>query len=219
MKIILKNAAILAVVTVLFCAPGSLRAQAMERFGAGFTFGVRGGLSVPNPSSVTVPYPAQNTKKPAFGIFADYNLSESFVIHAELLYLTQSQIYDLYLTDDQGNVIDVIETETSRMYVHVPILAKIRVVSKGWVTPIVFAGPAVSVAVRISTTPDIAAPDYTPEFKDVNLSFVIGGGLEAAVGRLLFSLDARYDLGFADLHSTGVEPKTNALMIMAGIGF
>ena len=48
---------------------------------------------------------------------------------------------------------------------------------------------------------------------------VFGGGLEAAVGNIVFSVDVRYDLGFADIRFESTDAKTNALMVTAGFGF
>jgi len=223
MNTTLNKTVVWALVVVFFIIPGGLLAQAQERAGSAISFGIKGGLSLPTPASVDSgdpDYPSVNPKKPVFGVFVAYNRSRNFAYQLEIFYLTQSLITsNIFITDDQGNIIFEGPVEDLRMYIHIPVLAKFRIVNKSPVTPIVFAGPAMSVAVKTSTKPEIAAPIYTPEFKDVNLSLVFGGGLEAAVGRFVLSLDVRYDLGFADLHASGIDPKTNALMFMAGIGF
>jgi hypothetical protein len=216
MNTTLNKTVVWALVVVFFIIPGGLLAQAQERAGSAFSFGIKGGLSLPTLSStVDERYP----NKPVFGVFVAYNHSPNFATQLEILYLTQSLGWNCIFTDDQGNIIYEGPAEDLRMYIHIPFLAKFRIMNKSPVTPIVFAGPAMSVLLKTSTKPEIAAPDWTLEYRAVNLSFFCGGGLEAAVGRLVLSLDVRYDLGFADIHINIDEHKTNALMFMAGIGF
>ena len=216
MNTTLNKTVVWALVVVFFIIPGGLLAQAQERAGSAFSFGIKGGFSLPTlSSSVDESYP----NKPVFGVFVKYYRSPNFAAQLEVFYLTQSLVWNCISTDDQGNIIYEGPAEDLRMYIHIPVLGKFRIVNKSPVTPVLFAGPAMSVLVKTSTKPEIAAPDWTPEYRAVNFSFVFGGGLEAAVGRLVLSLDVRYDLGFADIHINIDEHKTNALMFMAGIGF
>jgi hypothetical protein len=209
MKTIFRKAVVLALAILFSAAPKSMIAQG-DQSNERYFIGVRGGFSLPADTPVDEVFPGIYPSKPVFGIFllAISNKFPWFSGQWEVLYLAQSAIYDAFLG----------EVETSRKYIQLNGILKLRLSSKSLVTPILFAGPAFTFLLKTSRIPDIEDP-LNPKFNNVIYSFVFGGGLDAEVGKLLLSLDVRYDQGYDALGWESKDPKPNMLLVMAGIGF
>jgi hypothetical protein len=222
MKACLNKAVVLAMAAVISGAPGSLLAQEKEHVFSG----VAGGLSLFTGSSVDeMSFPGIYPNRPVFGVFftdTDYFKGEYDLWAGsgklEIFYLAQSSFYDYYLRDDLGNIFAGYKVECLRTFVQIDVLNKIRLSSKGRVTPVLLAGPALAIPLKTSRKPDVEDPP-PDKYKRAILSLVFGVGLEAKAGKLLLSFDVRYDVGFDTLSWARLDPKPDALLIMAGIGF
>jgi len=222
MKTCLNKAVVLALVAVFFVAAGDLSAQTKEHNYLGIT----GGLSMFSASSVdAIDFPGIYPNRPVFGVFVtDLNYTDDedsyFEVTGklEVFYLAQSAFYDVFIRDDLGNIIEAIKVECSRNYFQIDMLSKTRLLGKGRATLALLAGPALAVPLKTSRKPDVEDPP-PDKYKRAILSLVFGVGLETKVGELLLSLDIRYDVGFDTLSWARLDPKPDALLIMAGIGF
>lgn len=189
---------------------------------ASIDLGVKGGFSLSNLNwSGDGPEGGwSNLTKPIFGAFVAFNLSQTFAIQPEL-----------YLWQGGAQIVDSFEGDTYKMqllfnYLHVPVLAKVRLIKEGKVRPILFAGPAFSF---LMTAKQKAWYNGSPKgeedvkeyLKSTDLSAVFGGGLEFHLNKIMLVLDVRYNLGFTniDKESEDTTIKNKAIMIMAGIGF
>ena len=188
--------------------------------------GITGGLSLFTASSVdAMSFPGINPSRPVIGVFMtnlDYTDNEDSYFEVtgklEALYLAQSAFYDVLIRDDLGNIIEAIKVECSRKYFQIDMLSKTRLAGKGRVTLAFLAGPALAIPLKTSWKPDVENPPPA-KYKRAILSCVFGAGMEAKVGRSLLSLDVRYDMGFDTLSWARLDPKPDALLILAGIGF
>jgi Outer membrane protein beta-barrel domain len=205
----------LIVLTVFLC----VAAFAPRPAAASVDFGLKGGLSLSNITWSSGDVDATSLMKPVFGAFVAFNLGPVFAIQPEVYYWTGGAKSE----DVFGE--DVVEMQLKFNYIHVPLLAKLRFGS-GSVKPMLFAGPAVSfltTAKEVIYVNGVLEEDMdVKEFlKSTDVSAVIGTGLEFAMGKLLLILDARYNLGFANIDAKSSETtmKNKAWMFMLGVGF
>jgi hypothetical protein len=185
-----------------------------------FDLGVKGGISMAKVKFSDGPEGGfDNLNKPVFGVFFSLNLNEFFSIQPEVLFLQQGGVYE----DDSKEI--SYKYELAMTYIHIPVLAKVKLVKEGTVRPILFAGPAVGFLTkaveRYYEDGALEGEEDVKEYlKSTNFSAVFGGGVEIVLDKLLLVLDVRYDLGLASVNAEGSDSiKTNALMFMAGIGF
>jgi len=185
-----------------------------------FDLGIKAGVSMAT-YKWTGESASQSLTKPVFGVFAAFNLSKSFAIQPELYYLTQG-----------GSWTEVFEATTYKYvdrwnYLHVPVLAKYRFMPDKTLTPILFAGPAVSFL--LSAHYKYFVNDFEEFDKDIkmwmkntNFSAVFGAGIEYKMDKLMLIFDVRYDLGLTNIDSDNDpddQEKTRAFMFMLGVGF
>jgi hypothetical protein len=189
--------------------------------GINIDLGIKGGISLAKYKSSDTGETPFNLEQPVFGVFATFNLTKSIAIQPEIYLLTQGGIMDPY---DDG--IDFWEYKNFYRYIHVPVLAKVRLIKKGKFMPILFAGPAVDVLLSAHNKTYKNGElnndfDIKPFLKSTNLSLVFGGGLEFMMNKLMLVLDIRYDMGLADISEFAGDDtlKTRALMFMVGVGF
>ena len=217
MKTCLNKAVVLALAVILSCVPGGLSAEDTQSTGCDY-IGVKGGLSLLPNASANALYPGIYPNKPIFGLFLeDRELDAWHSEWLEALYLDQSAVYDVFLRDELGNIIDQYEVACSRKYLEFILGGKLLSRHRP-VTPFLSAGGAISVLLKTSRKPDIVDPEQ-PKFKGPVFSAVFGLGFEAIVGKLLLSLEIRADLWAERAFSDRVTPKPDAILFMAGIGF
>jgi hypothetical protein len=153
--------------------------------------------------------------RPVFGVFAAFNFSKTLAIQPEVYWLTLGG----------KDIADVYEYRMLLNYIHVPVLAKVRLIKEGKYRPIVFAGPAVGflMTAKQKFYTDgvfVDETDIKPFLKSTNFSAVFGAGLEVVMNKLMLALDVRYDMGLADINDKGTDAlKLKALMFMVGVGF
>ncbi len=217
MKTNIRKAVVLALAVVLSGVPGGLSAEDTQSKCRDY-IGVKGGLSLLPNASADALYPGIYPNRPVFGLFFEERDPDAW--HSEwleALYLDQSAVYDVFLRDERGNIINQYEVACSRKYLEFILGCKILSRHRP-VTPFLSAGGAMSVLLKTSRKPDIVDPEQ-PKFKGPVFSAVIGLGFDAIVGKLLLSLEIRADLWAERAFSDLATPKPDALLIMAGIGF
>lgn len=184
--------------------------------------GVKGGLSLASQKWSDDSSASKSLTKPVFGVFFAFNLNKSFAIQPEIYYLTQGGIY----TYESLEEITYKYIDTYK-YLHIPVLAKLRLMPGKKLTPIVFAGPAVGVLLSAHYKYFVDGveefdKDIKANLEKMNFSIVFGGGVEHKMGKYMLILDVRYDLGLANIDGYN-DPtdtlKTRALMFMIGVGF
>lgn len=179
--------------------------------------GVKGGISMAKYKWSDATAASCNLSQPVFGVFAAFNFSKTLAIQPEVYWLTLGGKE----TDDEG----IFETRLVLNYIHVPVLAKIRLIKEGKYRPIVFAGPAVGFLMTAKSKFYMNGEleddfDIKPFLKSTNFSAVFGAGLEVAMNKLMLILDVRYDMGLANINNKGTDTlKLKALMFMLGVGF
>jgi hypothetical protein len=188
-----------------------------------FDWGVKGGLSLSKntwsngPTSGTLP-------KPVLGAFFSFSLNKTLAIQPEI-YLLMIGGRDEGETDGVSWRWDSIQT-----FIHVPVLAKVRLMREGKWTPIVFAGPAANFILSAKSKNwedgELVLDEDSRDFfgvKNVTFSLVFGGGAEWKLNdRVILVFDIRYTLMLTKLNGVAFEDgswKTNALMFMLGVGF
>ena len=201
---------------VLFCVGIlSLAAFLVEPVAAAtdVDFGIKAGVSM---SKLKETSASSTLTKPIFGVFVTLNLNKSFAVQPELYYSTFGGRY---------NYADGLRYDDCLAYIHLPVLAKARLMQKGKVVPIVFAGPAIDFLLSAKSKEYIGGvyqgeEDFKGVLKSTNLGLVFGVGAEMMLAKLKVSLDVRYDLGLANIQKVGsFTRKTESLLILAGVGF
>ena len=156
------------------------------------------------------------------GIFGFVKLGQAFALQAEGLYSQQG-----FQASDAG------ETLTLKIdYFQVPLLAKVMVPTSGSVAPNFFLGPAVSFEASCNLAADdgqgnlleVGCDDPAADLsarKRTDFGLVGGVGLDVISGALLFGVEARYNLGLANLDDSGDgdTAKTRVLAILGNIAF
>jgi len=159
--------------------------------------------------------------KPVFGVFFAYNLSRNFAIQPELYYLMLGGVDETVYEDATWKYVDYDN------YLHIPVLVKYRFMPDKQLSPVLFAGPAVSILLSAHYKlfiDDVEQYDKssTAYLKKTRFSACFGGGLEYQMDKLKFLLDIRYDLGLTNIDAEN-DPtdqlKNRALMLMVGVGF
>ncbi len=207
-------------ILVVFAALSVLAAVIPQPAAAETTFdlGVKGGLSMAKVKFSDAEEPFSSLNKPVFGVFFSLNLNTFFSIQPEVYLLKTGG----YIEMDKG---EIYRYELAFDYIHVPVLAKIKLIREGSMRPILFAGPAFGFLTKAMEKYYIDGvldeeQDVKEYLKSSNISVVFGGGVEFVLDKILLVLDVRYDLGLANINNDGdTTIKTNALMIMAGVGF
>lgn len=208
-------------VLVVFAVVLLLATFAPQRASAEVTFdlGVKGGLSLAKIKLDEVEAEDFGSlKKPVVGAFFSLNLNDFFSVQPEI-----------WLIQHGGSMEDVLKEAVYKYelvfsYIHIPVLAKVRLMKEGQVKPILFAGPAVGFLTKaveryyIDGVLDEEA-DVKEYLKSTNFGAVFGGGVEFVMDKLLLILDIRYNLGLANINDGEESIKANAVLITAGIGF
>ena len=188
--------------------------------GVNIDLGIKGGISLAKYKSSDTGEAPFNLVQPVFGVFATFYLTKSIAIQPEIYLLTQGGM------DTYDDLVDIWKYKSFYRYIHVPVLAKVRLIKKGKFMPILFAGPAVDVLLSAHDKTYKNGElnndfDIKPFLKSTNFSLVFGGGLEFMMNKLMLVLDIRYDMGLADISEFAGDDtlKTRALMFMVGVGF
>jgi hypothetical protein len=184
-----------------------------------FTLGIKGGASLVKADYSWEGDPPSRVARPVFGAFVSIDLGSWLAFQPELFFVTKG---GKWIQDPEGRY-EIIAKLTT---IHLPMLLKVRPARIGRVVPVLFAGPALDLilSARHGYYEDgelIEADYYSFILKKTAVDFVFGGGVDVEMDKLKLIFDVRYDLGLANLvrGDPGQTYKTNALMILAGIGF
>lgn len=189
--------------------------------GVTFDLGVKGGISLAKAVWVDAGLedPSNLLIQPVFGAFVSVNVSKAVAVQPEVYLLKRGGEWT-----EEGP-----ETTTKWVekweYVHIPVLAKLRLKPGSKTVPVIFVGPALNFNLSASGKiyeDDVLVDEYdfAELVKSPTWSFVFGGGAEMTMKKLLFVLDIRYDLGLSNpITLAEQEVKLGTWMVMVGIGF
>jgi hypothetical protein len=113
-------------------------------------------------------------------------------------------------------------------YIEIPLLLKCNLVSRGSTVPSIYAGPFVGFLTKAEMTMKITGyPEEKEDIKDnmksTDYGVAFGVGLSQHLGAVKLTLDARYDLGLANVAKPETEGpesiKTRTWLFMVGFGF
>ncbi|MCX6571702.1 MAG: porin family protein [Candidatus Aminicenantes bacterium] len=189
--------------------------------------GVKGGVSLAKLKWSDDTEASSNLTQPVFGVFAAFNLNKSFAIQPEIYLLTQGGTFSSEAEIGILESVDLFEYKSFYRYIHVPILAKVRLMPNEKLNPIIFAGPAVDFLLSAHDKYYINGvfegdEDVKQDLKTTNFGLVFGAGVEYMMDKVMLILDVRYDMGLADINAVTMGSytlKTKTLMFMAGVGF
>lgn len=199
--------------------PGPLAAQ------DSFDLGIKGGLAL-SKNTWTSGWKSGTLPKPVLGAFLSFNMSKTLAIQPEVFFLIAG-----------GR--DVVEDEVIARYdslqsfIHLPVLAKLRILKEGTLIPVVFAGPAanflVSTKGRYYEDGVLIYEDTEEEIRDyfgprnLTFSFVFGGGAEWKFTKnMILVFDLRYAMMLSKFNGEDIGEGSwtiKALMFMMGVGF
>ena len=125
------------------------------------------------------------------------------------------------------------ETNIKLAYLEIPILLKLKIPTPGSITPYVFAGPNIGIALSASAETGNQDTDIKDEITSTDFALDFGAGVGFKVAPLIvLVLDARYSLGLSDIFNdtgkqdfeqgtgiAGQKIKTTGIQIVAGIMF
>ncbi len=206
---------------LIFAAALLLTALAPQPVAAAvdFDLGIKAGVSLAKIKWSDETEATCNLIQPVFGVFASFNLTKNIAIQPEIYLLTQGG------TDEYTYDLDTYAFKALYRYIHIPVLAKVRLMNEGKFRPILFAGPAVGILLSAHekhyTNGVLDSDDDVKEYlKNTNFSLVFGAGVEYMMDKLMLILDVRYDMGLAGIEAIGTDQlKTRALMFLVGVGF
>ena len=182
-------------------------------------FGLFGGASFDKPGGSDTQQVDGSYTGFGVGGFVGLQLSPSFAIEPEVLYVQKG----IKLDATAGNA------KIKVPYFEIPVLAKFRIPAKGQsiVSPHLYAGPALAFKTGChvkgtGSTGTISEPCDAPAIdvrvKSTDFSLAFGGGVD--VGRAI--IDVRYDLGLSkvgDDPSGNNDVKNRTIYLLAGWTF
>jgi len=200
--------------------PGPLAAE------GSFNLGVKGGLALSKNTWSAGPK-SGTLSRPVLGAFLSFSLSKTIAIQPEAFFLIAGGQDEVEI-DGVTQRYDSLQT-----FIHVPVLAKIRILKEGKLIPVVFAGPAanflLSTKGRYYEDGVLIYEDSEEEIRDYfgprNLTFslVFGGGAEWKFNKnMILVFDLRYAMMLTKLNGVDFEAGSwtiKALMFMMGVGF
>ncbi|MBP7792487.1 MAG: outer membrane beta-barrel protein [Candidatus Goldbacteria bacterium] len=193
-----------------------------------FHFGLKAGLNLANLTGDDVAKDADMLMGFCGGAFVSYAFTPWFSLQPEVLYSQKGTSYE-YASSES----DYQSKESWNLnYVEIPVLAKFSIPTGSAFTPVIYAGPAISIKTGASIYNEKTISGIT-EKKTVNISEVInstdfslvaGAGVEIKVGPGAITLEVRYDMGLTTIINNNDNPvkidvKTTAIAILAGYSF
>lgn len=179
-------------------------------------FGIKGGATAYSLTTEFGDFEATTDRKIGFeaGIFGDFPISEILSIQAEAVYVQKGGEES---DDTFGN------SSATLSYVDVPLLLKIHAPLEGAVKPYIFGGGYAGYLIEATNDEEGASEDITDFIDDFNYGLKLGAGVH--IGS--FVLDARYDMGLANLFSGDTDMEqigdfkvtTSGVIVTLGISF
>lgn len=191
----------------------------------GVKFGVKGGFSLANIESVPDTFEGYSweTKSGLVGgVSLELGLLRGFSLQPEVLYVQKGTQFDFAEGEVSGRFRVRVDT------IEVPLLLKYNFISGGPTIPSFYAGPFVGFISKAENVIKVAGyPEEKEDIKDeltgTEYGLAVGVGLTQSLGPVKITLDARYDLGLANVIKEETEVpesvKTRAWLFMVGIVF
>ena len=155
---------------------------------------------------------ADYTQKPAFtfGISGLAKATKWLSIQSDILFVSKGRRTSL-----DGALVSTLDVD----YMELPVLARIGVPVSEHLSTYLMAGPAVGLLLKFQTRreSDGSATDLTGEAKRIEVSGVLGAGVEVALTRQHgLTLEARYDRSFTRFLENGDDVKNRVFAFMLG---
>jgi len=151
------------------------------------------------------------------GAFASFRVNDYFFIQPEVYYSQNGAKWEW--TSAGIKFMDYHKID----YLQIPVLAKVRLVTKGKLLPSLFAGPYGALKLSAPWVYEVGGVRETgnsEDFKSSDFGLVFGGALDYRVGKIALILDVRYNFGLAKVYDEEVGSlKSRTLSVMVGIGF
>ena len=154
----------------------------------------------------------EHTDKPeiTLGVHGRVGFSDWLSLQPELLFISKGR-----RDNRDGMLLGTIELD----YFEVPLLARITIPVSERIAPYLLAGPALGFLLRFQLTneADGSVTDRTDQAKRIDVSGVLGAGVEVALTRQHgLTLEARYDRSFTRFLENGDDVKNRAFAFMLG---
>lgn len=155
------------------------------------------------------------------GLFAEFPVSDFLSIQPEVLYIQKN-------AEESDDFFGETETSKTKLtFVDVPLLLKLKIPLDGNVGPFIVAGPYAGYLIDAVDEINGESEDISDFLNNINYGVLFGAG--AQIGA--FSIEARYDLGLANLYDTDafddneffdagdVDVTLSGFSVLAGISF
>lgn len=202
---------LLPITITLFLLTSITKLQAQDR-----SFGIKGGAAAYQISSDFGGVTSTSDPKIGFeaGFFGDFRISDILSIQLEAVYVRKG---------GEENDETLGAGSATLSYVDVPLLLKIKAPLDGTVKPYIFGGGFAGYLLDASSDGGGESQDITEFVEDINYGLKLGLG--ANIGRFL--VDARYDMGLANLFTNDIamgqaidyKITTNGVVVTVGIVF
>lgn len=177
----------ISIILLLFISNTNLFAQ-------GAKFGIKGGAAAYKLTSEFGDASATSDRKIAFeaGIFGEFPINKLISIQPEAVFVQKG---GEETSQSFGN------SSLTLNYVDVPLLLKINAPVDGSLQPFIFGGPYAGYLIEATTDADGENQDLTDLLNEIHYGLKVGVGIN--IGPVM--LDARYDMGIANLYKEDEE--------------
>jgi hypothetical protein len=185
-----------------------------------FDLGVKAGASISNQRWSDDEGTEKALVKPTFGAYLTFNIAGNIAIQPEIWYLPTGEYWTGTVGSDNWKEVWVAN------YLHIPVLLKVRLATKGKLIPYAFAGPALGILLSAKNKHYLngqfdSEVDVKAWHKSTDFGADLGLGAEMMMSTLKLSLELRYYLGLLNAASADTidTMKNNSLIIAIGVGF
>ncbi|MDH5173815.1 MAG: PorT family protein [Elusimicrobiota bacterium] len=210
---------IFAIVVVFTLSSASVSAQ-------GVTGGLKAGMNIANMHGDNVKLAEElgiefsSKIGLCAGGFITYTLNDMFAVQPEFLFSVKG-------AKGEGEIEGEPTKITMRMnYLEIPVLAKLLIPTPGDVRPSLFVGPSLAIKLTGKSKLESAAGSEEADIeglKSTDFGLVFGGGIDFALGRGKFTVDARYTLGLITTREPEegeeIDIKNGVISLMVGYSF
>lgn len=143
----------------------------------------------------------------SFGAFAAYRLGRLFSVQGEILYFDKGGSYDVQVPLGIPGLTVTAHDERRLSYIEIPLLVKLSLPLWRTVRPTILTGPSFGYNLKADLRSDILIKvagfpfeirdkrDIKDEANDMEMSWIVGGGLDIDLGKATLVLDQRFFFG------------------------
>lgn len=195
-----------------------------------FHFGLKAGLNLANITGADVPSDAKMLMGVCGGGFISYAFTPWLSLQPEILYSLKGYTQERYI--QEGVYTYEYKQFVNFNYIEIPVLVKLSIPTGSAFTPVIYAGPAISIKAGATEFSEItlngettrASEDISESISSMDFNLVAGAGIEIKAGSGAITVDVRYDMGFTTVKNIeGLDPmpevKTTAITLLAGYSF